>query len=232
VKPAGPVADPKAVIDKAINALGGETALGKIKAASWKSKGTISFGNNESEVSNTMTMQGMDHFRQEFEGQFGGNAVKGVTLLAGDKGSRKFGDNANDMDKAGVENQKQATYLQVIPITILPLKDKAYKVEGIADETVDGKPQAGLKVTPADGKEFKIYFDKESGLPVRLVAKVAGFNGMEFTQETTFSDYKETAGIKKATKVVSKRDGQKFIDQQITEFKILDTVDPKTFTDP
>ena len=226
------MADPSAVIDKAIKALGGEEALAKVKAASWKSTGTISFGNNDNAVTNTMTVQGLDHARQVFEGQFNGNAVKGVTLLAGDKGSRQFGDNHSDLDAAAVANQKQTVYLQVIPITILPLKDKAYKVEGIAEETVDGKPQTGLKVTPADGKEFKIYFDKESGLPVRLVAKVAGFNGMEFTQETIFSDYKDVAGIKKAMKTVSKRDGQKFIDQQITEFKILDTVDPKTFTDP
>ena len=90
----------------------------------------------------------------------------------------------------------------------------------------------GLKeVTPDDGKEFKIYFDKESGLPrCDWLRKWLDFNGMEFTQETTFSEYKEMAGIKKATKIVSKRDGQKFIESQITEFKILDTVDPKVFT--
>jgi hypothetical protein len=153
-------------------------------------------------------------------------------LLAGDKGSRQFGDNHSDMDAAAIANQKQAVYLQMIPVTMLSLKDKAFKVEGIADETVGGKPQTGLKVTPADGKEFKIYFDKDTGLPVRLVAKVAGFNGMEFTQETTFADYKAMAGIKKATKIVSKRDGMKFIDQEITEFKVLDSVDSKVFTDP
>ena len=80
-----------------------------------------------------MIVQGLDHARQEFAGQFGGNDVKGVTLLAGDKGSRQFGDNHSDLDKAAVANQKQAVYLQVIPITMLPLKDKAYKVEGISE---------------------------------------------------------------------------------------------------
>jgi hypothetical protein len=39
-------------------------------------------------------------------------------------------------------------------------------------------------------------------------------------------------GIKKATKVSAKRDGENFIDQEITEFKPLDKVDPKTFTEP
>jgi hypothetical protein len=61
---------------------------------------------------------------------------------------------------------------------------------------------------------------------------VVGFRGDEYTQETTFADYKDLDGIKKATKIVSKRDGEKFRDEEITEFKVLDKVDPKTFTEP
>ena len=71
-----------------------------------------------------------------------------------------------------------------------------------------------------------------SGLPVRLVARVAGFQGDEFTQESNFSDYKEMGGIQVATKIVAKRDGEKFQDVQYSEFKVLDQVDPATFTEP
>jgi hypothetical protein len=105
-------------------------------------------------------------------------------------------------------------------------------VEVVGEEAVEGKPAVGVRVTPPDGKEFRLYFDKESGLPVRLVAKVLGFMGEEYTQETNFSDYKEMGGIRKATKIRAKRDGERFIDQEVTEFKVLDTVDPKTFAEP
>jgi hypothetical protein len=54
----------------------------------------------------------------------------------------------------------------------------------------------------------------------------------EFTQETTFGDYKEMAGIRKATKLSAKRDGQKFTDLTITEFKIVEKHDPDTFSEP
>ena len=37
-------------------------------------------------------------------------------------------------------------------------------------------------------KDFKLFFDKESGLPVKLVATVVGFDGNEFTQETTLRE--------------------------------------------
>jgi len=64
------------------------------------------------------------------------------------------------------------------------------------------------------------------------VAKVMDFQGNERTQETTFGNYKEMAGVKKATKIQAQRDGEKFLEQEISEFKVLDKVDPKTFAEP
>ena len=155
-----------------------------------------------------------------------------MTVLNGDKGWRKFGDNKMDLDGDALANEKRQIYLQVIPSPLLPLKGKGFKLEAAGEEKVGDKPAVGIKVTAPDGKDFTLYFDKESGLPVKLVAKVVGFQGDEFTQETTYKDYKDFDGIKKATKVESKRDGENFIKSEITEFKVLDKVDPKTFSEP
>src|SRR5256885_15136516 len=81
-----------ATLDKAIQALGGEEKLGKIKGMSWTSKGTISFNGSDNAITTKTVIQGLDHSRQEFTGEFGGNPVKGVTVLAGDKGARDFGE--------------------------------------------------------------------------------------------------------------------------------------------
>jgi hypothetical protein len=225
--------DAQAVLDKGIKALGGEEKLkAALKGATWKGKGTISFGGSDNEFNFQSTVQGIDHSRQEFEGEFGGNKVKGVTVIAGDKGWRQFGDMKMELDKDALANEKRNLYLQMVPITLVPLKDKGFKVEAADEQKVGDKPAVGLKVTAPDGKDFKLYFDKESGLPVKLVAKVVGFMGDEADQETTYSDYKEMGGIKKATKGHVKRDGQKFLEQEVSEFKALDKVDAKTFAEP
>jgi hypothetical protein len=222
----------KALVDKAIKAIGGEEAIAKIKAFSIKSKGTIRLMGNDNEVATTITSQGIDHFRSEMDGEFGGNRAEITTGLAGDKGFRAYGGNMLDLSGDALANQKRTVYLQVIPITLVALKTKDFKIDTVPDDKVGDKPVAGIVVTPADKKEFKLYFDKETGLPAKTVAKVAGFRGDgDFIQETTFTDYKETAGIKKAMKVVSTRDGEKFTTQEVLEFKILDKVDPKLFTD-
>jgi hypothetical protein len=224
--------DAKAILDQAIKALGGEEKHGAAKAATWKSKGTINLGGNESKIETQTTVQGADHLRAEFKGDFNGMEVKGVTVLNGDKGWRKFGEDLQELDKDTVANEKRNAYLGLIPILILPVKEKGFKVEAAGEEKVGDKPAAVVKVTGPDGKDLKLYIDKESGLPVKQVAKAIGFMGDEYTQEMTFSNYKDFDGIKKATKVEMKRDGEKFIDLEVVEFKALDKVDPKTFDEP
>ena len=46
---------------------------------------------NDNEFTGQSTAQGLDRYRAEFEGEFNGNSVKGVTVVDGDKGWRKFG---------------------------------------------------------------------------------------------------------------------------------------------
>jgi len=220
------------VLDKAIKAMGGEEKLGKVKALQVKGKGTINIMDMESPFTSSVIAQGLDHSRQEFEGEFGGNKIKGFTILAGDKGWRSFAGMTMDLDAEALADAKRAQYLQLVPVLLVPLKGKGFKVESAADEKVGDKNAKALKITGPDSKTFMMYFDEESGLPVKMVAKVRGFMGDEFTQTTTYSDYKDFDGIKKSTKSEAKRDGQKLQDMQLLEFKVLDNVDPKTFAEP
>ena len=229
----GDAKEAAAIVDKAIKAVGGEEKLSKAKVLQWKGKGKIRFGDNENEFTAESTTQDLDHMQRVFEGEFNGNPFRAVTVVAGKRGWRKFGDNAMELDDDALANEKRTLYLSTIPITLVPLKGKEFKLDTVADKQVDGKPASGVKVTAADGKDFTLYFDKQSGLPVMQVATVMGFGGGgEVTQETTFSEYKEFGGIKKATKFESKRDGQPFQEMTITDFKVLDKVDPKTFAEP
>jgi hypothetical protein len=223
--------DPSAVLDKAIKALGGEK-LNKVNAISWKSKVAITFNDNTNEFTSHATLQDLDHYRSEMDGEFGGNPFKGVTVFNGEKGWRKFGDNKMDLEGDALANQKRQIYLQVIPALPTLLKGKGFKLAAAAEEKVDGKPADGIKVTAPDGKDFTLYFDKETGLPVKLVAKMVGFQGDEFTMETFFKEYKDFDGIKKATKTEGKRDGQDFVKSEVTDFKVLDKVDSKIFSEP
>jgi hypothetical protein len=220
--------DAKSILDKAIRALGGEEKLAKVAAYSFKSEGTINFNGNENDFNSQVTVKGLDHVRREV----GNDNFNFVVVLAGDKGWRKGGDNSTELEGDALANEKRGVYLQVIPVTIVALKEKGFKYETGGEEKVGDKPAVILKITGPDCKDFTLYLDKESGLPVKQVARVLGFQGQETTSETTFDDYKDFDGIKKATKIEVKRDGETFQKMKVTEFKVLDKVEPETFTEP
>jgi hypothetical protein len=225
-------ADTSAIVDKAIKAVGGEERLARAKVLSWKTKGTITFGENTTEVSMSTIAQGFDRARAEVEGDFNGRVAQRITVLNDDKAWIKFGDNITELNTDVLAHTKRMIYLQVIPTTLVGLKGNGFKIESLPDESVDDAPADVIQVTAPDGKDFKLLFDKKTSLPVKLVAKVVGANNQEMMQEVKYSAFKDFDGIKRATKVQSKRDGMPFLDAEITEFKVLEKVDPDTFAEP
>ncbi len=224
--------DARAVVDKAIQAVGGEEALGKFSATRWKSKGTLILGGGESPFTVDGLSQGIDKLHVAFEGDFGGNKVRGLTVVDGDRGWRKFGEMLQPLDKGSLASEKRNTYLQVVPRILLPLRGEGFALKPAPDQAIGGKPVAVIVVTGPDAKEFTLSFDKESGLLVKLEAEVLGFGGEEYTQETSFADYKEFDGVKLATKVTSLNDGERFVEQEYLEYKPAGAIAADAFAEP
>lgn len=227
-------ADAKAVeiIDKAVKALGGEEKLSKIQAATWSSEGKLILNGADNPFKTHVTFQGDDRVHVDFEGEFNGNAVKGTTVVNGDKGWRHINDNEQDLDADAIAREKRTLYLMTAPALPGRLKGKGYKLTADGEEKVGDKPAAVVKVVGPDGKDFRLFFDKESGLPVKLVADVVGWNGEEFEQETAFTDYKDFGGVKRPGKVASKRNGEPFAEQSAVDFKVENDLPASTFEEP
>jgi hypothetical protein len=224
--PAGPL------LDKAIKAVGGEERLGKIQVISAKSNAKITIEGNENEMKLAILLNGLEDYRAEFDGDFNGNSFKGVEVVSGGKGWRKFGEMAMEIEPDALKNEKRIIYLAAVHMNPLLLKGKSFKVEPTDGASVEGKPADALKITGPDGKESTLYLDKESGLPVRAVARVIGWMGEEYTQESTFGDYKEFDGVKFPTKLTIKRDGEEFVKEQVNEVKFLEKAAEGAFAEP
>jgi hypothetical protein len=225
--------DAQAIIDRAVRALGGAKSLGAIKAATWNAKSKIFAHGTEDDFKNRVIVQGLDYFRQEYEGELEGRLTKGVNILAGNKGWRKDGDNVQKLENYFLVQQKRFVYLQIIPMTLLPLKEQRFRVVYAGEEKLGDRPAVILKVTGPEGEDFQLFFDKASGLPVKEAATLPGARRKEtFKQESTFSNYKDFGGIKRATKIETWRNGEKFMEQEIVDFKILDKVEPSAFAEP
>jgi hypothetical protein len=203
--------------------LGGEEKLAKIKAFSWKSK--VAFGGAGGESDAEVIFKGLDHMRRTYSAN--------VVVLAGDKGWRKVRDTARALTVEQIATEKRSLYLQAIPIILVPIKGNDFKYETAGEEKIGDKPAVALRITGPDGKDFTLFFDKETGLPVKEVAKLDLPGGREVTAETTFSDSKEFGGFKTATRIEVKSTGfGSGFSQTITDFQVLEKVDDSTFAEP
>ncbi len=213
--------------------MGGEEKLTKAGVHSWKYKAKRHAGAEQPEQECQVTATGLDHFRREFNRREPNlRQLSLILVIAGDKGWQKLHDETTELDAGSLANENACAYLQLIPITLMPLKDKGFKLEAAGAEKVSDKPAVVLKVTAPDGKDFTLFFDKESGLPVKEVATTTSLAGREVSVESTFLDYKDMGGIKKATRIEVKFNGEPSLVMEITEFKVLDKVDPETFAEP
>src|SRR5262249_30328423 len=147
-----------------------------------------------------------------------GMNITQTIVLNGDKAWVSGGDMKRELDGEMVKNLKESLYAERVNTLVPLLEDKSLKLVPLAEAKVDGRPALGVKVTSPGHRDLSLYFDKESGLLVKTAAKVFDPMSMqEVDQERHLSGHKDVGGIKRATKVVALRNGEKFMELEILE---------------
>lgn len=224
----------KVVIEKAIQAQGGEARLAKLRTMRLKAEGTMDLipGQPGTPFVIEDVWQMPDKYRTSATMTVKGKKVTQTQVLDGDKGWAEVGGKAMDLpaaDLAEMKEQKHAEDLDRLGF----LKDTDKDIS-LADETrVNGKPAVGVRVRSRGHRDVTLYFDKATGLLVARSHPILDpATGKEVLQEVVFSDYADTAGVKYPRTLTAFRDGKKVISAKVTHVEFLDKVDPKLFTRP
>ncbi|MGE3805072.1 MAG: hypothetical protein AB7K24_10410 [Gemmataceae bacterium] len=216
----------RAVIDKALKAMGGEAKLEKFKAQTWKEKGTYYGMGDGLPYTGTYAIQWPYQFKMEITDVF-------TTVLNGDKGWIKSMGETMEMTKEQVAEQRENQYAGWVT-TLAPLKDKAYQLSLLKESKVGDRPAVGIKVAHKDHRDVSLFFDKESGLLIKseFRTKSQEQGGKEVLQEMYYSDYKEVEGIKIPSKIKILRDGKKFVEAENTDIKPMGKLPDSVFGKP
>ena len=221
-----------AIIDKAISGLGGEANAGK-KGMTWKAKGTFYGLGDGIPYTSDIAVQWPNCQRSSIEGELNGQKFTFITVINDGKAWRKMNGDGMALDGDQLEEAKEEVYGAWVS-TVLPLKNKGFTITSLGDSKVDGHSVAGIKVAHKGHRDISLFFDKDTGLLVKTERKVKDVQGGgdEVNQETLYSDYKEVDGTKYPAKVTIKREGKKYIEQENSDMKVSDKLDPKLFTEP
>lgn len=230
----GSPAEPRALIDRALQALGGEANLSKQKAATLKGKGTYYGQEQPIPYTGAWAVQLPDQLRVTMDAKYNDRPVRMTIVITNDKAWGKEDEKpAKEMSKEELAEHRERLYSEWIA-TLLPLKDPAFKLTALGDAKVDGRAAAGVRVSREGHRDVSLYFDKASGLLVKsetTIKEIEKSGEME-KQELFQSDFKEIDGVKRAMKHVLMRNGKRFADVEFSEIRPAQKLDASVFVQP
>jgi hypothetical protein len=231
----------EAILDKAIKAVGGQDKLTQLTSyvLKLKQKPTPQPGKVGLETIIEISYEYPDHERCEFTGAVGRPKSIDLRIINGDKGWISSGGTVTELSGEKAKYLKEEPF-DTFPVRQLPLyKGKGYKLAMLGESKLEDKKVIGVKVS-SEGKDWKLYFDKDTGLlrkreyeVSRAVPAGAGEDiPKRILVEVLYEDYKETGGVKYPSKTTNISNGRGMSEVEIIEFKAVDKFDEKTFAKP
>jgi hypothetical protein len=183
--------DARAVIERAVKAMGGEDVLATRAATEVKVRGRMlqpGLPADGIEFTGVVFTQSPTTLRMDIHVEALGNKIDVTQVIADGKGWQRMpGDTVKNMTDDEIRNMHDLIN-QDRARSLLPLlRDKGYTLTRLDDEDVEGRAVVGVKAAYKDRADSLLYFDKATGLLVK-----AGFRNKEGKMmESIVSDHRE-----------------------------------------
>lgn len=216
----------RAIVIKAIKAHGGAERLAKFPAQTWNEEGVFYGKGQATPYSARMATHYPRRAKIDVEDSY-------VAVIEGDRGWMTVEGQTRELRKDLLEDRRNEQYADWLT-TLVPLRDKKFKLALTADAVVETKSASGVQVSWKDGRGLNLYFDKGSGLLVKSEQRVNSqeHQGREVTQEITVLEFEEVQGLTLPRKTVVRRNGGQYLETTRTELKRLEKLDDSLFVRP
>ncbi len=221
----------EAIIDRAIKAYGGPEKL-KITSAQMKSKGTLEILGGIG-FTQEVTFLLPDKFKEVMDLEVNGQKITAITVYNGTQAWVSTNGQTMELKDKLLDEIKQAASMMQIS-RILPLKDhKTHTLSLLGETMVNDKPAEGVKVSTKGLRDVNVYFDKKSGLIAKIERQALDpMTQQEVSEERIVLEYQDIDGYKVAKKVQVSRNGRKFTEAEVLEFKPSAKVEASDFEKP
>jgi hypothetical protein len=231
-EPAPTKSDEKAValVEEAIKAHGGMDALGKLAAIERNVKGTYLAEKRELNFTAESMFQLPSRLRTVLSLDAGEVKSAETIVVNGEQGWQVNAGETNPLPDQRLQENREQLYAYGAT-TLLPLRDVSVVLVTADGEPVDGKPTAAVRAVKKDRPDIRLYFDKASGLLVKIAyrGKLAGGIG---DMEIQLLDHKEVDGAKIPYRQVEFLNGAKLADWTLTNIRVGRRFDGGLFGKP
>lgn len=222
---------PDDLVKAAVTAAGGADALAKYPAGRVTGKGTLFFPAANREFTFEHAYHTPGRLRSRVTSEADGGPIELLHVVSGATAKQRINGRAVPLTDAGVRDLQLAVLLnevsQLTPLTA----DRKFVLR--ADRQLRGPDASGLVVLVRGYPDLRLAFDRSTGHLTRVAHRSADpETGKEGDLETTFSDFKDVAGLVRPARSVVTRDGRKVAELVVEKFTPLERIDPDAFALP
>ena len=212
---------PEALINKYVEAIGGQAAIDKIKSRTMKGTVALAMG----ATGTYETIQSMDKGYELFTTSFG-TVERGVN---GNGGWEKTPQGLHELTGQQLVDAK----FQMLLLSSLKLKDQYASLRFAGRDKINERNVLIVLGTTPDKKRERLFFDAENGLLLRRISYLETMIGV-IPQQIDFEDYRDVEGVKLpfTIRVSSTDSGNPFIVRTLTEIKLNGPADESKFNMP
>ncbi|HYT89885.1 MAG TPA: hypothetical protein VEL76_14360 [Gemmataceae bacterium] len=179
----------RAVIEKAVKALGGLDKLDRKAAAHRKSKGI--FHTDGFTFTGESFSEPGGRRRITLRGTVKEAHQTRTLVMDGDKGWMSYDGDTFDLDAAFIDRIKKSAYADRVCGLVTLLKDKGYTLSPLGESQIKGTTVLGVRVQSEGKPDVSLYFDKETSLLVKSANRTTEPNSdREVLQEVYYHDYR------------------------------------------
>lgn len=183
--------EPRAVVDRATKAVGGEAKLLQGKAVQLKVKGTIHAPEGAHPFTAVIHSQLPGRYKHDMVYDKGNLKVTQIQVYNHDELSIRVDNQVLSLDVQLRDALLKGRYAESLA-GLTMLKDRDVTLTSVGEVPVEKKPALGIKVTVKERPDVQMLFDKETGLLVKTEHKqMDPRTRQEVVQEMFYDDYRE-----------------------------------------
>ncbi|HEX3315810.1 MAG TPA: hypothetical protein VHR72_12995 [Gemmataceae bacterium] len=225
--------DLKAILRQAIEAHGGEKQLAKLHAGISKYKGKMKLLGQMVDIVGENSVQRPDKLRSSLDINIGGMTINVVTVFDGKKFWVSSMGNTKEIDDEKTIDEVKQSLMTEIGSGFTDMLKAPFELSAIGETKVKENDTFGIRVSKKGQRDISYFFDKKTHLLAKIETR--NYDPMttkEVTQEKIILEYQDKNGFKVGKRVEILKDGDPFMEIEITDVDIRDKLDPSTFAMP